>query len=597
MRLKQNGILILLIAALVAVGIGIYRTDQGPPAATQSTRRSPLDRSFTVDQTSLANAEQLVRLPTTAAERRVAEDALRLADQEMDLAFAQAVRQAANQPPVKSDSVTEFSERLQRAVATAAADQAQVTELTAAVTKAGSTAPQALTDRLELAKAQAALDQDEVDDARQDLQRIGGDPQGRIQAIVADHEAASRTSDSTRVVVTPPPERRGMLSQGDGVFSLRAKQRLLDGAAFTADSFAHVFKDRHDRVEARLARIVDSATTHLTHDSSAALLALTKRRALSEKARAQLDERIDNQHQLNDTYTKWSAVVASQERVLKNQLLRGTALILTIILVSALLLRAVEQVVNSRAMDRRRAQTLYMITRATLQVICVLLILLVIFGPPNNLGTVLGLIGAGLTVALKDFIVGFLGWFVLMGKNGIRIGDLVEINGVTGEVTEIGMFYTVLLETGAWSESHPTGRRVTFNNSFAIEGHYFNFSTSGRWMWDEVRIAVPQGRDPHPIVAALEKEIAAATTESAKQAEEEWRVARRSPKAATIEAAPSISLRPAASGFEITARYITHAAEREELRARLYRVAIEMLGDSHVEPHLPATRSPAPAAR
>jgi small-conductance mechanosensitive channel len=71
-----------------------------------------------------------------------------------------------------------------------------------------------------------------------------------------------------------------------------------------------------------------------------------------------------------------------------------------------------------------------MITRATLQVICVLLILLIIFGPPNDLGTVLGLIGAGLTVALKDFIVGFLGWFVLMGKNGIRIGDLVEINGV-----------------------------------------------------------------------------------------------------------------------------------------------------------------------
>jgi small-conductance mechanosensitive channel len=42
----------------------------------------------------------------------------------------------------------------------------------------------------------------------------------------------------------------------------------------------------------------------------------------------------------------------------------------------------------------------------------------------------------------------FFGWFVLMGKNGIRIGDWVEINGVTGEVIEFGMFHAVLLETG-----------------------------------------------------------------------------------------------------------------------------------------------------
>ena len=128
-------------------------------------------------------------------------------------------------------------------------------------------------------------------------------------------------------------------------------------------------------------------------------------------------------------------------------------------------------------------------SRVTLQVLAVVFILLVIFGPPPNLGTFLGLAGAGLTVALKDFIVGFIGWFVLMGKNGIRLGDWVEINGVTGEVVELGMFHTVLLETGNWTDSgHPTGRRVTFTNGFAIEGHYFNFSTSGQWLWDELQV-------------------------------------------------------------------------------------------------------------
>jgi small-conductance mechanosensitive channel len=48
-------------------------------------------------------------------------------------------------------------------------------------------------------------------------------------------------------------------------------------------------------------------------------------------------------------------------------------------------------------------------------------------GVPNQMPTILGLAGAGLTVALKDFIVGFVGWFVLMGRNGVRVGDRVEI--------------------------------------------------------------------------------------------------------------------------------------------------------------------------
>ena len=206
-------------------------------------------------------------------------------------------------------------------------------------------------------------------------------------------------------------------------------------------------------------------------------------------------------------YAGWLTVLDAQERGLVNRALRGIAAILVVVLFGIFIARWIEHTLGTRSMDRRRTQTLYMVSRVSLQVFCALVILLIIFGPPNNLGTFLGLAGAGLTVALKDFIVGFLGWFVLMGKNGIRIGDLVEINGVTGEVVEIGMFYTELLETGGWTDSgHPTGRRVTFDNSFAIEGHYFNFSTGGRWLWDEVHVVVPNGQDPS-LVEAMQKVI------------------------------------------------------------------------------------------
>jgi small-conductance mechanosensitive channel len=212
-------------------------------------------------------------------------------------------------------------------------------------------------------------------------------------------------------------------------------------------------------------------------------------------------------------------------------------------------------------------------------VLSVLIILLTLIGMPSQLGTIIGIVGAGLTVALKDFIVAFFGWLILMGRNGIRLGDWVEIKGVSGEVTELGMFHTVMLETGNWGDSgHPTGRRVTFTNSFAIEGHYFNFSTSGQWLWDELQIVVPAGRDPYPIVEDLNKRVAEATAESTRQAEQEWQRAVPAQRSKTFSGAPSINLKPVVGGIEIAVRYITRANERSLLRVKLFQAAVDLLG-------------------
>jgi small-conductance mechanosensitive channel len=595
MKFKHNSaVLLLLVAALVVIAFGVYRTGRPDPTLpTRSTRRPLGDRSIVVDQSSLIRAEQLVRLPTTADERPFAEDALRIADQEMDLAFAQVVRMTANQQRPLSKAAQEIAARLQEAQRSLAADLALVTELTNAAAKASPVNVQPIADRLNLAKAQAALDQDEVDDARQDLRRAGGDPQGRMQEMVQEHDAASRSSDSVHVNVTPALETRGLINRLQTLQRLYAKEAQIEQAAHAADSLAVAFKKRHDRFEARAAARRDSSNIQLSHDSSATLLAMTQRRAADEKSRAALDQRVDNQHRLSETYGNWAKIVVDQERGVINRVLRGIAVILVIVLIAMLLAWWMDHIVSRTTMDGRRAQTLHMVMRVSLQILAVLCILLVVFGPPDNIGTFLGLAGAGLTVALKDFIIGFIGWFVLMGKNGIRIGDLVEVNGVTGEVVELGMFYTVLLETGSWTESgHPTGRRVTFTNGFAIEGHYFNFSTSGQWLWDEISIAVPSGQDPHALVEKIRAEVEDATADSARQAEAEWKGSRRSPRLAALSVKPSISLKPMSGGVEIIAHYITRASERAELRTRLYHAAVEMLGG--VKPRISAKTEPIP---
>ncbi|MGC1729571.1 MAG: mechanosensitive ion channel domain-containing protein, partial [Steroidobacteraceae bacterium] len=306
------------------------------------------------------------------------------------------------------------------------------------------------------------------------------------------------------------------------------------------------------------------------------------RRVAAEQSRLTIrDQRIDARRKLADTYGAWGSVVAGQAGAILHSCLIDAAMVLGALLLLLFIDTWLEHLLGRTRLDRRQLATLRSVIGVSLQIAGVVLILVVLIGVPGQLGTMLGLAGAGLTVALKDFLVAFVGWFVLMGKNGIRLGDWVEINGVSGEVIDLGMFHTVLLETGNWTDAgHPTGRRVTFTNTFAIEGHYFNFSTSGQWLWDELTVTVPFDRDTGRIAQAIEKEVAEATADNVRQAEQEWRRAARTHHGSGISALPAIAIRPAAAGVvgvEIAVRYVTRASERYALRARLYQSVVGLL--------------------
>jgi small-conductance mechanosensitive channel len=616
MKTKQKIAAMVLIALLGAGAYGLFRTGQlaSVPAMNAKTAYGGAAQAPIVDQTPLLTAQRLAQMPTSTEEQPFAEEALRLGDHEMDLAFAAAVRDAEEHPPVLSAEAKEIQARLQQAERAVEADKAEIARLTAAYEKAGADKKDALDDQLDVAKATQELDQDEADDAKQDLIRSGGDPKGRIQSMVEEHEAASHVADTMHVSVSNPVEAWGLIHRVQQWSALHQKQLLLWHAKQDAESTAMSLTAQHNALESQISagkiratqtneQATSSADTggtrkhaNLNREESTALVKTTKLRASEQRTLAGFGKRIDDQKQLAEVYVKWTDVVAAKQRSVVHRMLTGLVVILGILLVGIFFDSWLERLLGKTSLDRRQVETMRTVTRVAVQICAVLFILLVIFGPPSQLGTILGLAGAGLTVALKDFIVGFLGWFVLMGKNGIRLGDWVEINGVTGEVVELGMFHTVLLETGNWTDSgHPTGRRVTFTNSYAIEGHYFNFSTSGQWMWDELQVVLPTGQDPYPVIDAIQKKVAEATSETAKQAEQEWQHVARSRQMSALSAAPAINVKPVIGGVEIAVRYITSANERYQTRAKLYQAAVDLLGQKAVPP--PAAPASSPPAK
>jgi small-conductance mechanosensitive channel len=291
-----------------------------------------------------------------------------------------------------------------------------------------------------------------------------------------------------------------------------------------------------------------------------------------------LNDRLDAHKQLVALYGRWGEQVEIQRKIVVHLILRSLALIAAICVLVLLAGWALQLALEKMIRDPRHKQTLKTVLNLGTQVVGLLLILLTIFGVPQQMPTILGLATAGLTVVFQDFILAFCGWFVLMGPNGVRVRDWVEIDGVGGEVVQVGLFRTWLLETGNWTANgHPTGRKVSFLNGYAIRGKYFNFSTVGQWMWDEIKVTVPPETDTHLLLKEIYEATVKTTEADAKMAEAEWKGVTHEDGVPQFSPRPSVNLRPAGSGVDIVIRYITRAGVRVESRNHLFAMIVELM--------------------
>jgi small-conductance mechanosensitive channel len=579
----------LLLVLLAATGYGLWAT-RPPTSATPVGALSAVSEPEaagpgslpTIDESALLTAQRLARLATTPEELPLARTAVQLADHELDLAFTGALRHLEAHPPVLSPAALEIQSQLTRAQRQLAIDSERVKHLTDSLAKARDADKPSLQDQLDLAQAQQELDQDEVTQADDDLMRAGGNEHQRIQMMRQEHEGTAQNRQPLPPAETSPLRNlKGLVGKVREWLTLRRKERWLGKVQAHVAESAVQLEAGSRRIATELAtRKAQAGPSAAAPAGAGVALAAATRELAAEQSRLTIRaQRVAARKRLAETYGQWRAVVGIEGNALLHSGLMDVAVVLVAVLLLLSIGRWLETLLGRAPIDRRQVATLRSVVGVSCQVVGIVVILLVLIGLPGQLGTMIGLAGAGLTVALKDFIIAFLGWFALMGKHGMRVGDWVEINGVSGEVVELGIFHTVLLETGNWTDAgHPTGRRVTFTNAFAIEGHYFNFSTTGQWLWDELLVMVPFDRDALAIADAIQKEVSAATAESTRQAEAEWQRAARGRKPG-FTAQPGIAIRPApgGGGVEIAVRYVTRAADRYALRAKLYQSAVQLL--------------------
>jgi len=222
--------------------------------------------------------------------------------------------------------------------------------------------------------------------------------------------------------------------------------------------------------------------------------------------------------------------------------------------------------------DSRRRYQFLLLRRIAVWCVGVVIVGFAFASELGSIVTFAGLITAGLAVAMQSVLVSIVGYFFLIGKYGIRVGDRVQIGDVTGEVIDLGLVRLHLMELGGHGSLGPTGRVVAFANSivFQVSSGLFKQIHGVNFVWRDITLSLPAGVD----YAATKKKLAVAVTDVLKDDREEIlrqtkEIQKATSSSSNGDSQPRVQLSFSATGVDAHIRYPVHLQNASEIDERV----------------------------
>lgn len=196
----------------------------------------------------------------------------------------------------------------------------------------------------------------------------------------------------------------------------------------------------------------------------------------------------------------------------------------------------------------------------------------------------LGVAGAGITFALQEVIASFAGWIAIMFGGFYKTGDRVQLGGIKGDVMDIGVLRTTIMETGEWVDGDLYNGRIVFiANSFVLKEPVFNYSGEFPFLWDELTIPIDYGSN----YQLAEKVIADAANSLAEElsieSKENWDKLRLKYRLEEAQTEPMISMKTKDSWVEFTLRYVITFNKRRSMKSNLYARILHKIEETNGE--------------
>ncbi|MBV8143512.1 MAG: mechanosensitive ion channel [Gammaproteobacteria bacterium] len=297
--------------------------------------------------------------------------------------------------------------------------------------------------------------------------------------------------------------------------------------------------------------------------------------------------------QYRDNLDKWRASVKRQYHEVLGVLWRRVAVLggalLAVLAGSEFWRRTVLRYVS----DPRRRNQLLLMRRIVTWLLVLLILGLAFITHLSSFATFAGLLTAGVAVAMQSVLVSVVGYFILIGKYGLRVGDRVQVGGVIGEVIDLGLIRMHLLELTSQEPLGPTGRVVAFANSivFQASGGLFRQIPGVNFTWHELTLNLPPGSD----YLALKDQLLTAVTsvveeyrgEIVRQAET---INQTTSLPVPADVAPQVQLQFSPDGVEAKVRYPVPLNRTAQIDERVSQRLHQLLQRAAAESAAAATR-------
>lgn len=199
----------------------------------------------------------------------------------------------------------------------------------------------------------------------------------------------------------------------------------------------------------------------------------------------------------------------------------------------------------------------------------------------QNLPTFLGLLSAGIAIALADVLKNMAGWFFILARRPFQVGDRIEVSDLIGDVVDVRLFRFSLMEVGGWVDAEQsTGRLVHVPNGIVFTQPVANYTEGFPFIWDELGVLVTFESD-WKLAEQLIRDILATEApdvEGAAGTRIRQTARRYSIRVGTLTPTVYISVRD--SGVLLTARYLVETRTRRGRADRIWRALLDSFADN-----------------
>ena len=270
---------------------------------------------------------------------------------------------------------------------------------------------------------------------------------------------------------------------------------------------------------------------------------------------------------------------------LQEWLLKPVVIRFLVVLIAFALLRLVVNLLNrswNRGIkDRGLRYQARKVTSFVSYLILVIITAFVFSEQLSGLAVAFGVATAGIAFALQEVITSFAGWLAILAGDFYKTGDRVQLGGITGDIIDIGVLRTTIMETGGWVNGDLyNGRTVRVANSFVFKEPVYNYSGGFPFLWDEITVPIRYGSDralAEQIMMRVANEISGSYTDFARRT---WADIQQRFFVEDAETAPMVTMVFNDNWIEYTIRYVVEYKRRRSTKDRLSRQILAAIDGS-----------------